>query len=604
MGGLSHTVSGDIASFRTPSKVPIESLKFHFLPKQEGSGDPSPTNIRPITGWTGLNGRQEGKNLIDKTALTGTDSVWWNGRVVTGYPNHCVTPLIPVKPGASYYLYRISTNDSGGSGQNYVAYFGQDGTTYIKQQNWSGTSGTGGIYTIPEDVYYIGITIGTSHKDTAILCPSSLSTDYVNYISPRLFPVTFPDSQTIYGGYYDPVVGEIVEEWGYHVFDGTEEEIRVNYRTTSRDQALMLYPKGGILPLNSSGDTICNILKTTNNQHGANVTYARPSSSGLILDFARETICNLTSEEFQALTDAQMVTIVKDYLAGLYENGTPMISYYKLATPIHIHIAPQDIQAFLDHNNFWSDANDITEVTYAVTESKDILATRKKAMDFDHAHHKKVKWNQLSLDGNFQDSEDWLATKDYGSISFSNGTATWTALQPPVQYYQTGFTRKKNYLAIPYNHKIFVCAKMKTSGEYNYSNAGLMFNIYGMVTSSGGAHTYYYREYVTSNDWQYVRGFLRDRPAEPPSGFDDVIIKKFKTLLSKINANVSWEDVIDTGDTLEVKNLMAFDLTQMFGLGNEPQTVAEFEHICEINGIDLTTYQPYDEGSDRWLIVP
>lgn len=62
--GLSHTVSGDIASFRTPSRVPIESLKFHFLPKQEGSGDPSPTNIRPITGWTGLNGRRARKNLL------------------------------------------------------------------------------------------------------------------------------------------------------------------------------------------------------------------------------------------------------------------------------------------------------------------------------------------------------------------------------------------------------------------------------------------------------------------------------------------------------------------------------------------------------------
>lgn len=63
MGGLTHTVSGDIASFRTPSRVPIESLKFYFLPKQEGSGDPSPTNVRPITGWTGVNWRRAGKNM-------------------------------------------------------------------------------------------------------------------------------------------------------------------------------------------------------------------------------------------------------------------------------------------------------------------------------------------------------------------------------------------------------------------------------------------------------------------------------------------------------------------------------------------------------------
>ena len=87
--GLSHTVSGDIASFRTPSRVPIESLKFHFLPKQEGSGDPSPTNIRPITGWTGLNGKRAGKNIFNIVPLEKTYNstyVEWTivGDTITG----------------------------------------------------------------------------------------------------------------------------------------------------------------------------------------------------------------------------------------------------------------------------------------------------------------------------------------------------------------------------------------------------------------------------------------------------------------------------------------------------------------------------------------
>ena len=51
MGNLTHTVSGDIASFRSAARVPIESLKCHFLPIQDGTGDPSPDNVRPITGW-------------------------------------------------------------------------------------------------------------------------------------------------------------------------------------------------------------------------------------------------------------------------------------------------------------------------------------------------------------------------------------------------------------------------------------------------------------------------------------------------------------------------------------------------------------------------
>lgn len=50
MGKLTHTVSGSIASFKSADQAPINSLKIHFFPIQSGSGDPSPENIRPISG--------------------------------------------------------------------------------------------------------------------------------------------------------------------------------------------------------------------------------------------------------------------------------------------------------------------------------------------------------------------------------------------------------------------------------------------------------------------------------------------------------------------------------------------------------------------------
>lgn len=70
MGRLTHTVSGSIATVRSPAVAPIESLKVHFSPIQEGTGDPSPSNVRPITGWTGVTGYKAGKNLIDYNTLT------------------------------------------------------------------------------------------------------------------------------------------------------------------------------------------------------------------------------------------------------------------------------------------------------------------------------------------------------------------------------------------------------------------------------------------------------------------------------------------------------------------------------------------------------
>ena len=42
MGKLTRTVSGSTASFKSADEINLESLKIHFSPVQEGSGDPHP----------------------------------------------------------------------------------------------------------------------------------------------------------------------------------------------------------------------------------------------------------------------------------------------------------------------------------------------------------------------------------------------------------------------------------------------------------------------------------------------------------------------------------------------------------------------------------
>lgn len=44
-----------VASFSDGTDLPMPALKVGIEPVQSGSGDPSPTNIRPINGWTGCN---------------------------------------------------------------------------------------------------------------------------------------------------------------------------------------------------------------------------------------------------------------------------------------------------------------------------------------------------------------------------------------------------------------------------------------------------------------------------------------------------------------------------------------------------------------------
>lgn len=60
-----------IASFSDGAlDAPLKSLTFGIEPVQSGSGDPSPTNIRPISGWTQVSGKHSGADMTDYTPIT------------------------------------------------------------------------------------------------------------------------------------------------------------------------------------------------------------------------------------------------------------------------------------------------------------------------------------------------------------------------------------------------------------------------------------------------------------------------------------------------------------------------------------------------------
>ena len=61
-----------IATFNA-SALPLPSLKVGISAVQEGSGDPSPTNIRPFHGWSAVNVHDTGKNLFDASSVTIAD---------------------------------------------------------------------------------------------------------------------------------------------------------------------------------------------------------------------------------------------------------------------------------------------------------------------------------------------------------------------------------------------------------------------------------------------------------------------------------------------------------------------------------------------------
>ena len=64
---LLKSAKDDVVSFSDGSDNFFRTLKAYIEPVQSGSGEPSPSNIRPISGWTACNIGDHGKNVIPLT---------------------------------------------------------------------------------------------------------------------------------------------------------------------------------------------------------------------------------------------------------------------------------------------------------------------------------------------------------------------------------------------------------------------------------------------------------------------------------------------------------------------------------------------------------
>lgn len=72
---------GNPCTFETDAAKALTECKVLFTPVQSGSGDPSPENVRPITGWTGIHAYHSGEDETDYD----TYAVSWQTEAGTVY---------------------------------------------------------------------------------------------------------------------------------------------------------------------------------------------------------------------------------------------------------------------------------------------------------------------------------------------------------------------------------------------------------------------------------------------------------------------------------------------------------------------------------------
>lgn len=169
MGTVKYT--GPVASFHCPTNAEIRSLKVHFSPKQEGSGDPSPENVRPISGWTGCEVCQTGVNVWNEIMVVGSI----NSEGIVNGSGRLTTSFIPVNGNTQYRFVGPS-----GSGGGRFAYYDKNKKAIYVNINTSPTANS--TFTTEPGACYMRITINRNYGET-----------YNNDIS-----INYPSTDTTY----------------------------------------------------------------------------------------------------------------------------------------------------------------------------------------------------------------------------------------------------------------------------------------------------------------------------------------------------------------------------------------------------------------------
>ena len=219
------SASGAVATFSDGADdIPLKSLNVDIEPVQSGTGDPSPDNIRPISGLSGVKVTRTGKNLLRLPTFAEIN----NADSVSSYRS------IPIQlaPNTRYYLsttflngytangkgmYGLITADPSGN-NNWVA-FAHSGKADGKQDGTVTTNSDGLLY-----IRFSGVTeqrlSGLCANSQIQLEEGSTATQYEPYNGAAI-PISWQtEAGTVYGGKLDVLSGVLTAYHYYASYNG------------------------------------------------------------------------------------------------------------------------------------------------------------------------------------------------------------------------------------------------------------------------------------------------------------------------------------------------------------------------------------------------
>jgi len=359
------TASGAIASFPDGAAVAAKDIIIAIEPVQSGSGDPSPTNVRPISGWTGAKVTRTGKNLLP--TATGSAETQ-NG--VTFTPQQDGSLLVNGTATATtvYYLEKgifrwngvsdfwISGCPSGGNSDNgYSLRIGADVANYSVYDEGAGRKLTAfnGSITNKALSFEILVRSGTICNNLLfkpMLNEGLTAQSYVPYNpASAVIPISWQSEVgTVYGGTLDVTTGLLTVDRELITLDGIVNKITGAWENTQYGSALFFQTIGKRSLFRS---TISNVLQYSGSGYPSMPVYSFPGTSGA------EATCTIV------LPTGTTKDQGNQWLQDMVSAGTPVQVTRLLETPQTYQLTPTEVTLLLGYNNVWADTGDST-VTY------------------------------------------------------------------------------------------------------------------------------------------------------------------------------------------------------------------------------------------------
>ena len=348
------TASGDMASFDDGTANPVVNLTANIEAVQIGSGTPSPSNIRPISGWSSVSIRANGKNLYKEGSAR---TVTVNG--------------IDITIDADGGIHASGTNDSSQRFTNLAYTYGSkflpvgvplklvvDVTTGIR---------CAVCYSLQDDVTYNAVSTNVAGVYSFTI-PENAKSVWTRVYLPS--STTFVDTDVVH-----PMV-VIADETIY-----TFETYKENVYNTSLDSTVY----GGTLNVTTGVLTVTHGSKLISECNWTyDSTYTRMQSgsfSDIITDLSVRTV-PLVCSAYQCIDDGRSVSSVPNnsiYGAGnnitvyikdtAYTNANTFKTamgneriVYPLNTPQTYILSPKQVRTLLNKNNIWTAAGSVNVI--------------------------------------------------------------------------------------------------------------------------------------------------------------------------------------------------------------------------------------------------